>query len=251
MKAMKKDNKLVGVVTGAQRGLGLEVSRQLAMADVRVILTGIDLDIVEIVSMDLQKQGLDVVPFPLDVTKDSQVQELSEFIISEFGRLDILINNAGVILDPVPTRIDEGRPEDIEAASVFKMSIADMQHAMNINAYGALRTCQKLVPLMNGWGRIVNVNSLRGLFKGMRGGWAIYRVSKVAMNAFTIIMADELKETNIKVNSVSPGWVRTEMGGAEAERSVEDGAKEVVWAALLPDDGPTGQFIRDREIIPW
>ncbi len=122
---------------------------------------------------------------------------------------------------------------------------------METNAYGALRLCQALIPLMQGRGRVVNVSSGMGQLSEMNGCCPGYRFSKAALNALTRILADELKTTRIKVNSVCPGWVRTDMGGPDAERSVEEGADTIVWLATLPDDGPSGGFFRDRRPIPW
>jgi NAD(P)-dependent dehydrogenase (short-subunit alcohol dehydrogenase family) len=110
---------------------------------------------------------------------------------------------------------------------------------------------QALVPLMQGSGRVVDVSSGMGQLAEMNGGYPGYRLSKAALNALTRILADELKGTGVKVNSVCPGWVRTDMGGADAPRTPEQGAETIVWLATLPDDGPTGGFFRDRQPIPW
>ena len=162
----------------------------------------------------------------------------------KYSRLDVLVNNAGVFLDPMP-------PEDPSASSVFRADIATVRYSMETNAYGPLRLCQALIPLMRGRGRVVNVSSGMGQLSEMNGCCPGYRFSKAAINVLTRILADELRDTRIKVNSVCPGWVRTEMGGPNADRSVEEGADTIVWLATLPDDGPSGGFFRDRKPIPW
>jgi len=127
----------------------------------------------------------------------------------------------------------------------------DIRTSLETNTFGALRVSQTLVPLMKGRGRVVNISSGMGQLSEMNGGWPGYRLSKTALNAITRILADELKDTQVKVNSICPGWVKTDMGGANAERSVEQGAETIVWAATLPDDGPSGGFFRDKQAIAW
>lgn len=227
------------IVTGANRGLGLETCRQLAALGVRVILTSRDPAQGEAAQARLRAQGLSVLYRPLDVTDADQIAALAAFVQSEFGRLDVLVNNAGVFLDPM------------QNASVFQAELDTLRTTMETNLYGPLRLCQTLIPLMQGRGRVVNVSSGMGQLSDMNGGCPGYRTSKTALNALTRILADELKATQIKVNSLCPGWVRTDMGGPQAERSVEQGAETIVWLATLPDDGPSGGFFRDKKPIPW
>jgi NAD(P)-dependent dehydrogenase (short-subunit alcohol dehydrogenase family) len=134
---------------------------------------------------------------------------------------------------------------------VFDADVDLVRASMEANVYGPLRLCQKLVPLMRGKGRVVNLSSGMGQLAEMNGCCPGYRLSKTALNALTRILADELKDTRIKVNSVCPGWVRTDMGGPNADRHVEKGAETVVWLATLGDDGPSGGFFRDKQSIPW
>ena len=124
---------------------------------------------------------------------------------------------------------------------------------MEINFYGALHLCQAFVPMMkkSGYGRVVNVSSEMGSLAGMGGSSAGYRVSKAALNALTRIVASEVRGYNIKVNSACPGWVRSNMGGDHAPRSLEQGAATIVWLATLPDDGPSGGFYKDQRVVPW
>jgi NAD(P)-dependent dehydrogenase (short-subunit alcohol dehydrogenase family) len=238
------DQSPIAVISGASRGLGFETCRQLGRRGYRVLLTARDPGRGKAAAGALQDEGLDVVFFPLDVTDADSVQALAEHLEREYGRLDVLINNAGVFLDPMP-------PEDPAASSIFRADIATVRYSMETNAYGPLRLVQALIPLMRGHGRVVNVSSGMGQLSEMNGCCPGYRFSKAAINVLTRILADELRDTRIKVNSVCPGWVRTEMGGPNAERSVEEGADTIVWLATLPDDGPSGGFFRDRQPIPW
>lgn len=232
------------VVTGANRGLGLETCRQLARLGLTVILTSRDARKGEAAAAGLRKAGAEVRFHPLDVTDPQSIRRLADFVEAEFGRFDVLVNNAGVFLDPV----DSPEPD---AASVFRAELDTIRRSMETNVYGPLLLCQALVPLMQGYGRIVNVSSGMGQLTEMNGGCPGYRFSKVALNALTRILADELQHTRIKVNSLCPGWVRTDMGGPHADRPVEEGADTIVWLATLPDDGPSGGFFRDRKPIPW
>jgi NAD(P)-dependent dehydrogenase (short-subunit alcohol dehydrogenase family) len=157
--------------------------------------------------------------------------------------LEILVNNAGILIDPL----------DPAAGSVFHTKVDTLRRTYETNVYGPLQLCQALIPLMQvrGYGRVVNISSGMGQLSEMNGGYPGYRLSKTALNALTRIFADELKGTNILVNSVCPGWVRTDMGGPKASRSVEEGVYTIVWLATLPSGSPTGQFFRDRQPIPW
>jgi NAD(P)-dependent dehydrogenase (short-subunit alcohol dehydrogenase family) len=238
------DQSPIAVISGASRGLGFETCRQLGRRGYRVLLTARDLGRAKAAAGTLQDEGVNIGFYPLDVTDADSVQALAEHLEREYGRLDVLVNNAGVFLDPMP-------PEDPAASSVFRAEISTVRYSMEANAYGPLRLCQALIPLMRGRGRVVNVSSGMGQLSEMNGCCPGYRFSKAALNVLTRILADELRDTGIKVNSVCPGWVRTAMGGPNAERSVEEGADTIVWLATLPDDGPSGGFFRDRKPIPW
>ena len=234
----------VAVVTGANRGLGLETSRQLAARGISVVLTSRSPERGQAAAGQLRSEGLDVRFHVLDVTDAAAVHALSTFLTSEFGRLDILVNNAGIFSDPY-------NPDDAAQASIFNANLDTIRQALETNTYGALRLVQALIPLMNGRGNVVNVSSGMGQLSDMNGCCPGYRLSKTALNAVTRIFADELRDSAIKINSVCPGWVRTDMGGAAAERSVQEGAAGIVWAACLSADGPSGGFFRDGKPIPW
>lgn len=231
--------KKLAVVTGANKGIGFEICRQLALEGVKVILTARDETKGKAACRQLEKGHLDVQFYQLDVTKPDEIQSLATYIETEFGRLDILINNAGIFID--------------RDKSALEADLEKIKLTMETNAWGALLLCQAFIPLMqkNNYGRIVNVSSSLGMLDSMGGGYPGYRCSKVVMNAFTCMLADEMKGSNILINSASPGWVRTDMGGPNAPGLVEEGADTIVWLALLPDNGPTGGFFRKRARLRW
>jgi NAD(P)-dependent dehydrogenase (short-subunit alcohol dehydrogenase family) len=227
------------VVTGASRGIGLEVCRQIARRGVRVVLTARDAAAGRRAAAALAGEGLPVEFHPLDVTADESARELARHLGRGGDRLDILMNNAGVFSDG-----------DAGAATV---DLATVRATMETNCYGALRVIQALLPLLrrSPAGRIVNVSSGMGQLSDMWGGDAAYRLSKTCLNALTATLAYDLRETSIAVNCMCPGWVKTDMGGAEAPRSVEQGADTAVWLALDAPADLRGKFVRDRKIIPW
>lgn len=233
----------VAVVTGANRGIGFEVCRQLARIGFQVILTSRDESKGRAAVEQLQAEGLKVINYPLDVTNPESIEQLAKFIGDKFGHLDVLVNNAGVLLD-------HSQNAD---GSIFNTKVSTLRETMETNVYGPLLLCQALIPLMkkHNYGRVVNVSSGAGQLSDMTSGYPAYRISKTALNALTRILSVELKGTNVLINSLCPGWVRTDMGGANASRTPEEGADTIVWLATLPDDGPTGGFFRDRQPIDW
>ncbi len=238
------NEQVIAVVTGASSGLGLETSRQLATQGIKVIITGRDTAKGNAVTNDLLQQGLDVIFHYLDVTDDDSIKKIASFLKNEFGYISILVNNAGVFLDSMDANA-QGNP------GAFKTELDTLRQTMETNVYGPVSLIQELVPLMKANGRIVNVSSGMGQLSDMNSGCPGYRLSKTALNAVTRIYADELKDTQIKINSVCPGWVRTNMGGPNAERSVKEGAETIVWLATLSDAGHSGGFFRDKQPIPW
>lgn len=235
-------NQPIAVVTGAYRGLGLETCRQLGARGYRVLLTARREDVGQAAADKLASDGHSVDFQELDVTDELSRVALRDRIKAQFGRLDVLVNNAGIFPDPPPGDAD---------ASIFAADLDVVRRALETNTLAALRLCQLLIPLMVDRGRVVNVSSGMGQLSDMNGCCPGYRLSKVALNAVTRILADELGQTEIKINSVCPGWVRTEMGGENAPLSVAQGAEGIVWAATLPNDGPSGGFFRHGEPIPW
>ncbi len=234
----------VAVVTGANRGLGLETCRQLGMLGYAVVLTSRDRDQGSAATRRLHDQGLAVTYQQLDVTRPETVRQVARAVGERFARLDALVNNAGVMLE----HRDPHRPG---TATALAGDIELVRATLEVNLLGTMAVTQALVPLMGGDGRVVNVSSGMGQLTEMGGNWPGYRISKTALNALTRMLAAELADTRIKVNSVCPGWVRTDMGGPNAPRALEQGVDTIVWAATLPEDGPTGGFFRDRQPIPW
>jgi NAD(P)-dependent dehydrogenase (short-subunit alcohol dehydrogenase family) len=236
---MAVSSEQVALVTGANRGIGLGVTRQLADRGFTVILGARDLAKGEDAAMPMVEGGVRVIPKQLDVADQQSVDELKSWVEAQFGKLDALVNNAAILYD-----------------SWQRAANADLntvREAFETNTLGAWRMCQAFIPLLreSGHGRIVNVSSESGSLAVMGGGTPAYSASKVALNALTRMLADELKSSRILVNSVCPGWVATEMGGASAPRSIEEGAAGIVWAVMLPDAGPTGGFFRDGQPLAW
>lgn len=240
--------KKIALVTGANRGIGLEVCRQLGEKDFQVILTSRDRDKGQAAVNDLRERGLTIVYHQLDITKLESIVQLEVFLREEVGRLDALVNNAGIYIDHQDSL--KGNILDI---SIFELQLNTLEQMMKTNFYGHFMVCKALVPLMKkqNLGRVVNVSSSTGGLSKMESGFPAYRMSKTALNALTRILATELKDTNILVNSACPGSVKTDMPGAISSRTVEQGADTIVWLATLEDDGPTGGFFKDRKPIPW
>jgi NAD(P)-dependent dehydrogenase (short-subunit alcohol dehydrogenase family) len=230
----------VALVSGSARGIGREVARELAALGHHVIVTARDPAAAERAAEQLSEGGrLSLQSEQLDVADPGSVERLGERVGSDPGRLDALVNNAGV--------------EGVVGTNAAAAPLDDAHQTMEVNLFGAWRLTQMLLPLLrrSDRARIVNVSSGAGQLSDMNGGSPGYRVSKTALNALTRIFSQEEGPNGILVNSMCPGWVRTDMGGSAAPRSVEEGADTAVWLATLPDDGPTGSFFRDRKPIPW
>lgn len=255
------------LVTGGNRGIGHEVCRQLGRAGMRVLLGARDAALGEEAAVSLRAQGLEVAFEPLDIAAPESIDALTVRLEREGRQLSALVNNAAMTMDG------------------FNPTVAERTNAVNF--FGTWRVTERLLPLMKPEGRIVMVSSGSGELEGLpahlrsqfdppaskealaalvrefiedvrsgqhaKKGWpgSAYRVSKVALNGLTRLLARELEGRHLRVNAVCPGWVRTRMGGASAPRSVEQGADTIVWAAMLPPNGPTGGFFRDRQLIPW
>ena len=230
------ENGRVALVSGGNRGIGLEIVRQLAERGLTVVLGSRDGEQGRAAAAGLSGS---VVVRQLDVADPESVDRLSRSVEEEFGRLDVLVNNAGITNDEG----QRGMDADLER----------VREALETNLLGAWRLCEAAIPFMrrHGYGRIVNISTSMAALEDMGGGSPGYRVSKTGLNALTRILASELRGSGILVNSVEPGWVQTDMGGSRAPRPVEEGAEGAVWAATLPNNGPTGGFFRDRRQIPW
>lgn len=236
-------DKRVALVTGANRGMGLEIVRQLSRLGLIAVLAARDLEKGKVAAATLAAEEFDVPIVALDVTDADSIRAAVAEVRGLFGRIDVLVNNAAILKEGL-------LPED---TSVLDVSGDLVNQTFLTNTVGPLRMIQATVPGMRerGYGRIVNLSSGAGQLAEMGGGFPAYRLSKSALNALTRITAAELGAHEIKVNSVCPGWVRTDMGGPHATRTVEHGAETAVWLATLPEDGPTGGFFRDMKPIPW
>lgn len=231
------------LVTGGNRGIGLEIVRQLSRLGVITALGSRDPAKGRAAAEALMSEGLEVPVVAIDANDEAGPARAVAEVQRLFGRLDILVNNAAILIDG---------PGGFNA-SLFELTADTLRRTFETNVQGPLRMIQAVAPLMRAqnYGRIVNLSSGAGQLAEMVAGFPAYRMSKTALNALTRIAAAELSGANIKVNAVCPGWVRTDMGGPEATRSVEEGAETPVWLAMLPDDGPTGGFFRDKKPIAW
>ncbi|MBR2537375.1 MAG: SDR family oxidoreductase [Hyphomicrobium sp.] len=231
------------LVTGANRGIGFEVARMLVGEGLHVIIGARDGAKSREAAASLSKDGGKSTSVSLDVADQASVADALEEIAKTVGDIDVLVNNAGILIDA---------PGGFRA-SVFDMTDDTMRTTFETNVIGPQRLIRALVPGMRarGYGRVVNVSSMAGQLSDMMAGYPAYRMSKAALNALTRVLAAEVADTNIKVNSVCPGWCRTDMGGAGATRTAAQGADTIAWLAMLPDDGPSGLFFKDRQIIAW
>ncbi len=229
----------VALVSGANRGLGLEVVRQLGATGMTVLLGARALALGERAARSLRRGGADVVALKLDITAQADIDEAARYIEQTYGRLDVLVNNAGAHYDA------RDRPSSV--------AIDAVRAALDTNLLGAWRLSEAMLPLMrrHGYGRIVNVSSGCGSTTVGGESCPAYRVSKAALNTYTRALAAELDGSGILVNAVCPGWVATDMGGAGG-RPVAEGGAGIVWAACLPEHvTSTGHFFRDRQRIAW
>lgn len=232
-------SKRTAIVTGANRGIGLEICRQLARLDYRVILTSREEAKGMEATKTLQNNGAEILYHQLNVTNQESIRNLYDFVASRFGAADVLVNNAAILPDPF------GR--------VLKVDSGKFRAALETNTLGPLMTCQAFIPMMRArnYGRVVNVSSGAGQIENMVNDMPAYRLSKIALNGLTLMLAKSVKGSNVLVNAACPGWVRSDMGGPHADRSLEEGADGIVWLATLADGGPNGGFFRDRSPISW
>jgi NAD(P)-dependent dehydrogenase (short-subunit alcohol dehydrogenase family) len=232
--------KRIAIVTGGNRGLGQEIARQLMKSEAFVVVGCRDQPKCDMALEALRSGGDNVDAFPLDVNDTKMVKRFVEHVDKQHGAPSILVNNAGVYPEATTSRVSD-------------TPTSTWRETFETNLFGAVRMCREVLPLMKKLrhGRIVNISSGLGQLHQMGEGSPAYRVSKAALNALTRTLASEVAGSGILVNSMSPGWVKTDMGGEDAPRSVEEGADTAVWLCLLPSNGPTGQFFRDRKPIPW
>jgi NAD(P)-dependent dehydrogenase (short-subunit alcohol dehydrogenase family) len=242
------NNQRIALVTGANKGIGLETATQLAQKNITVLLGSRDLARGEAAARKLSNAGLDVRALEIDVTDSESIRRAADRVERDHGRLDILINNAGVMLH------DEDKKISDQSLDVWRRTF-------ETNFFGVIATTQAFLPLLrkSAAGRIVNLSSILGSISLQATPGSpvydfkvpAYDVSKSAVNAFTVHLAYELKDTAIKVNAAHPGWVKTEMGGEGAVMEIEEGAKTSVALATIGEDGPNGAYQHLGESIPW
>jgi NAD(P)-dependent dehydrogenase (short-subunit alcohol dehydrogenase family) len=243
-----QQNKKVALITGANKGIGFETARQLGKQGYHVLVAARDANRGNEAVNKLKGEGFSAEFVELDVTSDADRKAVAKHIAERHGgRLDVLINNAGVVID--------------RTGKASEATQDALHQTFDANFFAVVALTQELLPFVrrSDAGRIVNLSSgLGSLTLHSDPKWPFYNykplaydASKTALNAFTVHLAHELKDTPIKVNSADPGWVKTDMGGQEADLDVADGAKTSVWLATLPADGPTGGFFHMRERHPW
>jgi NAD(P)-dependent dehydrogenase (short-subunit alcohol dehydrogenase family) len=231
--------KRVALITGANRGLGLETSRQLLAKGLHVVLTGRDNAALERAASTLAERDDRVMTVRMDVSDVSSIEKAREAVKRRFGSVSVLVNNAGVLL--------------FENEDVLSIPSEGYRRTFETNVFGAIEVCRVFVPEMARarFGRVVNVSSGAGQLSTMSTYAPAYSMSKTALNAFTRILASTYRDRGILANAVDPGWVRTDMGGPSAPRSPQEGADTIAWLATLPDNGPSGGFFHDRRGIDW
>ena len=239
----------IAFITGANKGIGLETARQLGKQNITVIVGSRDPKKGDAAAQQLRDQKIDAHAVPIDVSNEKSVQDAAARVEKEFGRLDILINNAGVMIDDQNKKTSE-------------QSLDTWRRTFDTNLFGLIATTRAFLPLLrkSEAGRIVNLSSILGsiTFHATPGSpiydfkvAPAYDVSKSAVNAFTVHLAHELKDSKIKVNAAHPGWVKTDMGGEGAQMEIEDGAKTSVALATAGENGPNGAYIHMGETLPW
>lgn len=231
----------VALVSGANKGIGLEIVRQLSRLGVIAVLGSRDVERGRAAAEKLASEGLEPPVVALDVDDPASITAAVAEVGRLFKQIDILVNNAGVLLD------------EREKSGVATVTSDVMLRTYQTNVLGPLRLMQAALPLMTAreYGRIVNLSSGMGQLSEMGAGYPAYRTSKAALNALTRTAAAEFPNSNIKINAMCPGWVKTDMGGPSAERTPEQGAETAVWLATLEADGPTGGFFRDKKPLAW
>jgi NAD(P)-dependent dehydrogenase (short-subunit alcohol dehydrogenase family) len=226
------------LITGAHRGIGLEIGKQLLAKDFTVLFTlrnmAIGRPIVDEIRKDYKKAWF----HQLDVSEEQSIADVVTYIDEACERIDVLINNAAIL-------------HDQNHASV-QVSLPDIRETMETNLYGPMMVTRAMIPFLKKSDdpRVINISSTMGQLSTMGAGYGAYRISKTALNALTVILSKELAREGIKVNSMCPGWARTEMGGPGAPRSPEEGAETAVWLASSGNI-PSGKFFKDRKEIPW
>lgn len=226
-------------ITGSNRGIGLEAARQFALKGYQVILSSRDLEKGLKSQEQLHSEGLNVDFIQLDVTSAENIKRAISKIKDKYGKLDILVNNAGILIE--------------QNQSIFTVNKSDISRTFETNVFGPMMLIREVIPLMqaNNFGRIINISSEMGSLSDMHGDYASYRMSKTLLNAVTGIFNAEVSHPNIKINSMCPGWVKTEMGGRNATREPIKATETILWLDELDENGPSGGFFRDGKALAW
>jgi NAD(P)-dependent dehydrogenase (short-subunit alcohol dehydrogenase family) len=235
---MSKDIK-IALVTGGNRGIGYELVKQLALKSFKVILASRDPELGHEAAQKLNESNLDVSFVEMDVENQESIRQAAITVNERYGRLDVLINNAGVYLD--------------ENKNLVAMDSSILKRTMATNFFGAYHVIRSFIPIMvkQGFGRIINVSSEYGVLSEMSyPGVGAYKLSKLALNGLTRLVAAEI-QGDIKINAVDPGWVSTDMGGPSAPRTPKQAAESILWLTTIGPEGPNGGFLRDGIRIDW
>lgn len=235
---MKKQTK-VALVTGGNRGIGYELVRQLAMDGFKVILTSRNSESGHKAVQKLKDSHLDVSFLTMDINNQTSIRQAAATVNEQYGRLDVLINNAGIYLDKNQTLVN--------------MDPSVLEKTLTTNFFGAYHVIRSFMPLMEqqAYGRIINVSSEYGAMSEMSSsGVGAYKLSKFILNGLTQLMAAE-SNNDIKINAVDPGWVSSDMGGPSAPRTPEQAARSILWLATIGPEGPEGGFFKDGKQIDW
>jgi NAD(P)-dependent dehydrogenase (short-subunit alcohol dehydrogenase family) len=228
----------IALITGANRGIGLETGKQLLEKGWTVIFTARNMAEGRPLVNEMRETHKTAWFVQLNVDEQESIDYMAEYVMKEHGKLDVLINNAGVFLD--------------ENRSTLNVDIEDLRRTMETNVYGPLLVTRALLPVLKRSDdpRVINVSSEMGQLSGMGGGSPAYRVSKAALNALTVVQSNDFAAEGVKVNTIHPGWVRTDMGGPNAPKSLEEGADTAVWLATEPEI-PSGKFFYQRKEMAW
>lgn len=231
------ENTKTALITGANKGIGFEIARQLGKKGFHVVISGRNENKIKTAAETLQEQGIHAFPLLMDISDRQSIEKATSALAANGVKLSVLVNNAAILLK--------------EDSNIFQ-DISILEKTIVTNVYGALQVTQACIPLLENGARIVNISSGGGSLNDDAGGWSpAYCVSKTLLNSVTKQMAYFLSAKNIAVNAVCPGWVKTDMGGKNAPRTVEKGAETPVWLCTDAPQHYTGLFFRDRQIIPW